>query len=193
MRIAARFQTADKETAKHTKKARKELEKSCEEAQNCYSLSSTSGRYEILEFGTSYSVILSKRECACRKWDLTGIPCRHAVCAIRENCQEVEDFISDFYLTAKHKDTYRRGLEPVNGSKFWEETGGPHIYGPPFKRPPGRPKGKARKPAQDEAEMEAAMIGLEEAGTSGHGEAEVQDVSSTAPQGSQWLLFRSNN
>ncbi|XP_019092303.1 PREDICTED: uncharacterized protein LOC104748590 [Camelina sativa] len=143
-RIAKRFQIAEKETAKYTKKARKEVENSCDEAQNCYSLSSTGGKYEILEFGTRFCVILSKRECACRKWDLTGIPCRHAVCAIRENCQEVEDYISDYYLTEKWKDTYRRGLAPVNGTKFWEERGGRKIYGPPYKRPPGRPKGKAR-------------------------------------------------
>ncbi|XP_010463294.1 PREDICTED: uncharacterized protein LOC104743965 [Camelina sativa] len=143
-RIATRFKIAKKETAKYTKKARKEVEKSCDEAQNCYSLSSTGGKYEIVEFGNGFGVSLSRRECACRKWDLTGIPCRHAVCAIRENCQEVEDYISDYYLTEKWRDNYRRGLSPVNGTKFWEEVGGRRIYGPPYKRPPGRPKGKAR-------------------------------------------------
>ena len=91
-----------------------------------------------------YSVNLSKVECACRKWDLTGIPCHHVVCAIRENCQHVDDYISDYYLASKNRDTYRRWLEPVNESKFWDETGESRIYGPPYKRPPGRPPGKAR-------------------------------------------------
>ncbi|KAG5397199.1 hypothetical protein IGI04_019013, partial [Brassica rapa subsp. trilocularis] len=38
----------------------------------------------------------------------------------------------------------KKGLKPVNGPKFWEETGGGRILAPPYKRPPGRPKGKAR-------------------------------------------------
>ncbi|XP_009140734.3 uncharacterized protein LOC103864720 [Brassica rapa] len=143
-RIANRFEQARKEPARHTKKARKEVEKSCDEAQHCRSVSSTGGRYEVVEGTNGYSVKLHKRTCACRKWDLTGIPCRHAVCAIRENTGLVEDYISDYYTTEKWRETYRRDLKPVNGPKFWAECGGGRIVGPPYKRPPGRPKGKAR-------------------------------------------------
>ncbi|KAF3593988.1 hypothetical protein DY000_02025492 [Brassica cretica] len=115
----------------------------------------------------------------------------------------------------------KRGLKPVNGPKFWEETGGGRIFAPPYKRPPGRPKvtsmlsqsqevmakrrrlneeaqlegevqaqlqaqEEANDEAQEEAEMEAdltAQLGGDEA----HVEAEVQDVSSTAPQPTQVL------
>ncbi|XP_013594887.1 PREDICTED: uncharacterized protein LOC106303068 [Brassica oleracea var. oleracea] len=255
-RISNRYLIACKEIGRHTKKARKEIEKSCDEAQHCYSVSSTGGKYEIVEGTNGYSVHLNRRTCVCRKWDLTGIPCRHAVCAIRENTGLVEDYISDYYLTDKWKETYRRGLKPVNGPKFWEETGGGRIFAPPYKRPPGRPKGKARikgvhespskkkvgrqgreghcslcggkghnsrkcphesqedrakrrrineeaqlegevqaqlqaqeeanDEAQEEAEMEAdfmAQLGGDEA----HEEAEVQDVSSNAPQPTQVL------
>ncbi|XP_010424109.1 PREDICTED: uncharacterized protein LOC104709150 [Camelina sativa] len=143
-RVANRSIIAEKEAAKFTKKARKELEKSCEEAQYCALISSTGGEYEIVEFGIGYTLNLNNRECACRKWDLTGIPCRHAVCAIRELNLEVEDYISNYYLSEKWKGTYRRGLRPVNGVKFWEDSGKPRIVAPPYKRPAGRPKGKAR-------------------------------------------------
>ncbi|KAJ0264561.1 hypothetical protein HA466_0028910 [Hirschfeldia incana] len=89
-RIVNRYKIACKKIGRHTKKARKEEEKSCEEAQHCHCLNYW-------------------------KWHLTGIPCRHAVCAIRENT----------------------GL-------FWEEIGGERIFAPPYKRPTGRLKGKAR-------------------------------------------------
>ncbi|XP_020887942.1 uncharacterized protein LOC110230205 [Arabidopsis lyrata subsp. lyrata] len=143
-RVANRSTIAEKETAKYTKKARTEVQKSCEGAQYCAMVRTTGGEYEIVEFGMGYAVSLSGRSCACRMWDLTGIPCRHAVCAIREMNFEVEDYISDYYLTAKWQETYRRGLKPVNGSKFWPDSGRPRIAAPPFKRPAGRPKGKAR-------------------------------------------------
>jgi len=32
--------------------------------------------------GFSCVVDMKKRSCACRKWDITGMPCKHAVAAI---------------------------------------------------------------------------------------------------------------
>jgi len=143
-RIATRYKTAKNETGLVTKKARKEVEKSCDEAQHCYSYSSTGGAYECVEFSNGYTVNLPSRSCACRKWDLSGIPCRHAVSVIRENGFEVEDYISDYYLTSKWRGLYMDGLGPVNGPRFWKLSGEDRIEAPPYKRPPGRPKGKAR-------------------------------------------------
>ncbi|XP_010468529.1 PREDICTED: uncharacterized protein LOC104748617 [Camelina sativa] len=258
-RVVNRSIISEKEAAKFTKKSRKELEKSCEEAQYCALISSTGGEYEIAEFGIGYAVSLNRRECACRKWDLTGIPYRHAVCAIRELNLEVEDYIAYYYLSEKWKRTYRRGLWPVNGVKFWEDYGKPRIVAPPYKRPAGRPNGKARikglnespckkksemkvdrkgrivhcaicgEPGynsrkcphespesraerrkltetplleaqdqaemgaawaaienQDQAAMEAALVAME---NQDQDVAEVQNVSSTAPQGSQVVSF----
>ncbi|XP_019179212.1 PREDICTED: uncharacterized protein LOC109174431 [Ipomoea nil] len=32
--------------------------------------------------GEQHTVDLARRTCSCRKWDLTGLPCRHGICAI---------------------------------------------------------------------------------------------------------------
>ena len=98
-RIATRSKTDNNTPGLYTKKARKEVKKSCDEAQYCYSYCSTGGEFEIVEFSNGYTVNLPSRSCTCRKWDLSGIPCRHAVSAIRENGMEVDDYISDYYLT----------------------------------------------------------------------------------------------
>ena len=79
------------------------------EAQHCYSYPSTYGDYECVEFGNGFTVNLPSRSCTCRKWDLSGIPCRHAVSVIRENSLEVDDFISDYYLTSKWRGLYMMG------------------------------------------------------------------------------------
>ncbi|XP_048624121.1 uncharacterized protein LOC106383428 [Brassica napus] len=124
-RIATRYKTAKNETGLVTKKARKEVEKSCDEAKHCYSYPSTGGAYECVEFSNGYTVNLPSRSCACRKWDLSGIPCRI------------------MYLLS-WRCLYMDGLGPVNGPRFWKLSGEDRIEAPPYKRPPGRPKGKAR-------------------------------------------------
>ncbi|KAL0787313.1 hypothetical protein Bca101_003559 [Brassica carinata] len=103
----------------------------------------TGGAYECVEFSNGYTVNLPSRSCACRKWDLSGIPCRYAVSVIRENGFEVEDYISDYYLISKWRGLYMDELGPVNGPRFWKLSGEDRIEAPPYKRPPGRPKGKA--------------------------------------------------
>ncbi|XP_013617243.1 PREDICTED: uncharacterized protein LOC106323709 [Brassica oleracea var. oleracea] len=123
-RIAIRFKTADREVGTYTPKERKEIAKACDEAHNCYSVGSTDGEFEIVRDLNGYSVKMNLQTCDCRKWDLTGIPCCHAVCAIRENGMEVEDFIADYYLTSKWQDVYMHGLRHINGPKFWTFSDG---------------------------------------------------------------------
>ena len=38
--------------------------------------------YEIGEGADKHTVFLDKSLCTCRSWDLTGIPCAHAICAM---------------------------------------------------------------------------------------------------------------
>ena len=64
-RVVNRYKQASREPARHTKKARKEVENSCDEAQKCRFISSTGGRYEIIEGTNGYSVNLNRRTCAC--------------------------------------------------------------------------------------------------------------------------------
>ncbi|XP_013694127.2 uncharacterized protein LOC106398073 [Brassica napus] len=138
------------------------------------------GAYECVEFSNGYTVNLPCRSCACRKWNLSGIPCRHAVFVIRENGFEVEDYISDYYLTSKWRGLYMDGLGPVNGPRFWKLSGEDRIEAPPYKRPPGRPKGKARIKGSDESRKHR-RLNMEQ---QSHEQA-IEDVSSTAPPATQ--------
>lgn len=36
-------------------------------------------------------VNLNERTCTCRYWEITGLPCKHAVCAIWDKIQNGED------------------------------------------------------------------------------------------------------
>jgi hypothetical protein len=44
-----------------------------------------------------YVVSLKDNSCACRKWDITGIPCPHAIACMRFNNQNPDDFVAHWY------------------------------------------------------------------------------------------------
>lgn len=37
------------------------------------------GRNEVRECGTSYAVNMRLKTCVCRRWEMSGVPCRHAL------------------------------------------------------------------------------------------------------------------
>jgi hypothetical protein len=45
----------------------------------------------------TYIVNLVQKTCTCRKWDLTGIPCCHAIACIWHNRKDPEAFVSSYY------------------------------------------------------------------------------------------------
>ncbi|RYR07501.1 hypothetical protein Ahy_B05g074862 [Arachis hypogaea] len=83
---------------------------------------------------------LSKRECSCRKYQLAGIPCQHAMSCIMKMCFDVDSYFDDCFK----KDTYVRCYEhiiyPVNGSNLWERTLHDDVLPPVFRKSIGRPK-----------------------------------------------------
>ena len=72
------------------------------------------------------------RTCTCRRWDLTGIPCQHALAVMREEGLKVEDYVDDFYSLAKYKKAYAETINPINGQNMWVKTIGDQIHEPPF-------------------------------------------------------------
>lgn len=47
--------------------------------------------------GVQYKVNIPTRHCGCRKWDISGIPCIHAITAIGFNNLDPLDYVDDCY------------------------------------------------------------------------------------------------
>ncbi|XP_058183904.1 uncharacterized protein LOC131301559 [Rhododendron vialii] len=92
--------------------------------------------------GEQYTVDLSKRSCTCRKWDLTGIPCHHAIAAIQEKYDKVERYISPWYSKASYMNAYQPLINPINGYSMWPKTGFTPVIPPSGRIKQGRPKKK---------------------------------------------------
>lgn len=94
-RIDIRKTKAENHTNRFTPKAIEFLEEEAKKIKLCRFFSSRDGKFDVLEGGVSHSVNLSLRTCVCRRWDMSGIPCCHALRVITEKKSlNREDFIS---------------------------------------------------------------------------------------------------
>ena len=53
--------------------------------------------FEIGEGDDKHTVFLDKKLCTCREWDLTGVPCAHAIRALHHLKNDPKLFISHWY------------------------------------------------------------------------------------------------
>lgn len=72
-----------------------------------FQVNGPSGQHTV-DFGTN--------SCSCRKWDLTGIPCQHAVCAIWCKHQDPMDYVDPYYEVDTYKRCYEHTIFPITGS-----------------------------------------------------------------------------
>ncbi|KAD4889074.1 hypothetical protein E3N88_21147 [Mikania micrantha] len=103
-------------------------------------------------------VDLSKRTCSCRRWEITGMPCCHAVAAIwfmATNGQSVgalESWVHPVYTMERWRQVYSFKINPINDRTLWIKTQIPITLTPPnHHNQVGRPK-KARKRSTIEIE-----------------------------------------
>ncbi|KAL3720952.1 hypothetical protein ACJRO7_005721 [Eucalyptus globulus] len=75
-----------------------------------------------MDKGEKHVVDVFKRVCSCRRWQLTGIPCPHAISAINHRQDDAYDYIDEYYKKAKFLVAYENMILPVQGEKFWKMT-----------------------------------------------------------------------
>lgn len=100
----------------------------------------------------TYAVDLENRTCGCFKWDVTGIPCKHAISAIYKLRQYPEDYVNDFFKKATYEKAYQHLIYPVPGEHDWVRTTTLDIDPPKFNKHPSRPKKSRRKSVGEETQ-----------------------------------------
>lgn len=102
-------------------------------------------RYEIC--GPTYKVVvdLETRTCACRRWQLTGIPCSHAMRAIMDRSDDPDDYVHECYHKTSYLRSYENLIEGMNGPELWLHSSKQPLIEPIVTAQPGRPKKKRNK------------------------------------------------
>ena len=92
-----------------------------------------------------YIVDVLKKKCDCRRWDLTGIPCNHAIVCLRHERIPAEDLLPACYSTQTYSSVYGFTIMPCKDKSMWEQTNGPEIQPPIYEKKVGRPPKSRRK------------------------------------------------
>ncbi|XP_051136523.1 uncharacterized protein LOC127255174 [Andrographis paniculata] len=101
--------------------ALKLLERNVRRVSDCIPIKSDNTYYEICCFdGRQHAINLRERTCTCRKWQLSGIPCKHAISNQRE---EIQDYVNEYYSVETYIKVYAPAIMAFTSEMFWEVTG----------------------------------------------------------------------
>lgn len=105
------------------------MDKVKEDASKCRSIFNGNDKYQVsTEFGEQFVVDLTKKVCSCRRWELTGIPCKHVVAALwdkasyGEKVPMCEEMVHPCYRLETWKSMYKCTIEPINGPDMWPKS-----------------------------------------------------------------------
>ncbi|XP_056694728.1 uncharacterized protein [Spinacia oleracea] len=120
------------------------LEKEKTKAANCEVLPSTDNLFNVRYYLDQLNVDLDAKSCTCRKWDMLGIPCCHAIACIFFLNKEAESFVDASYKKEMYLKAYGGSIPPLEGERHWPRALC-IIDPPPIKIGPGRPRIKRFK------------------------------------------------
>lgn len=86
--------------------------------------------------------------CSCKEWQLTGLPCYHAIAVLECLGRSPYEFCSRFFTTECYRLAYAESINPVPNiekSLNGESDVAVVVTPPPSKRPPGRPRPKTKQ------------------------------------------------
>ncbi|XP_010239711.1 uncharacterized protein LOC100821374 [Brachypodium distachyon] len=130
-------------------KIRKILAKNRELASTCFVSPAGDGTFEVQDRGRVYIVELNVNACTCRRWDLTGIPCSHAISCFRHERIPPETKVHSCYSTETFCKAYGPVIMPCKDRREWTTMNGCAIKPPLYSRKVGRPTRNRRKAVEE--------------------------------------------
>ncbi|RYR24896.1 hypothetical protein Ahy_B02g058473 [Arachis hypogaea] len=129
---------------------RKKLEKMTRLDRDWRPYCSAPNKYEFMCGLDKFVVDLAAVECSCRKWQMSGIPCAHAISCINFKGLDLESYEDDCYKKDTYLKCYKEVIHPLNRLDLWERTQYDDVMAPPYRRPSHRPVKKTKRGLGDE-------------------------------------------
>jgi hypothetical protein len=126
-------------------KIRKKVAKNAQYANVCYALPTGQGIFQVGEREKQYIVDMRKKECECRRWQLTGIPCQHAISGLRHERIPSETVVHECYSVQSFHRAYETIIIPCKDMATWEKVNGSQVLPPVYEKKVGRPPKSRRK------------------------------------------------
>ncbi|XP_021737711.1 uncharacterized protein LOC110704231 [Chenopodium quinoa] len=83
------------------------------ESRTFTAFSSGRGEFEVHVGRSMIPVSISNKECACRKWQILGIPCKHGIRAILHDGKQPALYVSDWFFVARYKQAYSGNISAI--------------------------------------------------------------------------------
>ena len=80
------------------------------ESRKCKYFPGRNDEFEVIEGKCKFVVNLGEKNCSCKWWDKSGLPCKHAICCIGYKRANVEDFCHDYFTVQKYLACYEPSL-----------------------------------------------------------------------------------
>ncbi|KAL4333692.1 hypothetical protein GQ457_07G010320 [Hibiscus cannabinus] len=106
------------------------------------------------------SVNMQTKTCSCRKWQLTVIPCIHAIFVILMLEERPESYVDPCYSVSTQMIIHYHFITPVRDANQWTPQHGMdvHVLPPILRRPLGRPHKKKRRIKVDETPSQGGKV-----------------------------------
>ncbi|KAL4282369.1 hypothetical protein GQ457_03G013340 [Hibiscus cannabinus] len=131
-------------------KALEILEHNVEQSTHCRLVWNGDGGFEVQHGKDQHIVDMKQLKCTCRAWELSGIPCCHAICAMYQENKRSEDYVSNWYNKEKYLTAYNHILQPNVASSTTSPPGTVH----------GRPQNVASPTTQNVASATTGPPGM---------------------------------
>ncbi|XP_048492644.1 uncharacterized protein LOC125493383 [Beta vulgaris subsp. vulgaris] len=138
-RLVSKRQEMQKTTSKLCPRIQLKLEGEKTKAANCDVIPSTETLFNVNYYQDQLVVDLEAMTCTCRKWEMLGIPCCHAIACIYFLHREAEDYVDQWYTRDVYLQAYAGSIPPCEGERHWPRPEF-HLDPPPIKIGPGRPR-----------------------------------------------------
>ncbi|KAL5779074.1 hypothetical protein ACOSQ2_009811 [Xanthoceras sorbifolium] len=152
-RMHLRLERASKWESVIPPKIRKKIADRQDEARFVTVLCASVNEFEVKDGSRYFIVKLDKNSCDCGLWEVSGIPCKHALAVIIGKRLHVEDYVDQYLTRDAYVRTYSHVIHPIPSEDQWPESTEGVVMPPQKRRLPGRPK-KSRKRAADEPQKQ---------------------------------------
>jgi hypothetical protein len=132
-----------------TPKIRDKLRKNTEFSRDVEVSPATNRVFGVESHGRNYVVELNLRSCSCRRWQLTGIPCSHAIACMRHDRIKPESMVSNCYSVATYMQAYGGQIFPLRDKDEWAPVDATPILPPLYEKCAGRRKKNRRKQPEE--------------------------------------------
>ncbi|CAN1310507.1 hypothetical protein LINPERPRIM_LOCUS28094 [Linum perenne] len=107
-------------------------------------------------------VDLNKCTCTCRKWELSGIPCMHAVSSIYHLMDVPERYVDECFHVSTYIKSFGFHISPMVGHQAWKHSGRVAIKAPRLNIDQSKKRGRRttkRKKGQEERTQKKSKEG----------------------------------